>query len=62
MRELIWLARYKNALTKYYVGDLEEQEANLRLAKWIETVEDDSDEEVEDSAFYDKPTVALSSD
>lgn len=47
------MARYKNALTKYYVGDLEEQEANLRLAKWIETVEDDSDEEIEDVAFYD---------
>ena len=56
------MARFKNALTKYFVGELAEEEANLRLAKWIETVEDDSDEEVEDSAFYDKPTVALSSD
>jgi len=53
MKELIWLARFKNALTKYFVGELAEEEANLRLAKWIETVEDDSDEEVEDSAFYD---------
>src|SRR5690625_6635680 len=53
MKELIWLARFKNALTKYFVGELEEEEANLRLAKWIETVEDDSDVEVEDAAFYD---------
>lgn len=47
------MARYKNALTKYYVGDLEEKEANLRLAKWIQTVEDDTDEEVEEEAYYD---------
>src|SRR5690625_7909384 len=53
MKELIWLARFKNALTKYFVGELAEEEANLRIIKWIETVEDDSDEEVEDAAFYD---------
>lgn len=47
------MAREKNALTKYYVGDLEEKEADLRLAKWIREVEDDSDEEVEDEAYYD---------
>lgn len=47
------MAREKNALTKYYVGDLEDEEADLRLAKWIREVTDDSDEEVEDEAFYD---------
>lgn len=48
------MAREKNALTKYFVGDLEDKEADLRLAKWIREVEDDSDEEIEDEAYYDK--------
>lgn len=47
------MARQKNALTKYYVGKLEEKEADKRLAKYISDVEDDSDEETEDEAFYD---------
>lgn len=47
------MARQKNALTKYFVGGIDEKEADLRLAKWIESVEDDSDEETEDIAFYD---------
>ncbi|HLQ75430.1 MAG TPA: phage tail protein [Alloiococcus sp.] len=51
------MARKKNALTKHFVADLPTDESTepdyLRLAKWISTVEDDSDEEVEDQAFYD---------
>lgn len=47
------MARAKNALTKYFVGDLEGEEADKRLARWISSVEDDSDEEVEDEAYYD---------
>lgn len=50
------MARVKNALSEHYVGeymDAETSEADLRLAKWIREVEDDSDEEVEDEAFYD---------
>jgi len=46
------LARFKNALTKYFVGESEEK-ATLRLAKWIRTVEDDSDEEIEEEGWYD---------
>lgn len=47
------MARQKNALTKYFVGELSEEVADLRLGKWIETVTDDSDEETEDMGFYD---------
>lgn len=47
------MARQKNALTKYFVGELSEEEPELRLAKWISTVTDDSDEEVEDEGYYD---------
>lgn len=49
------MARQKNALTEYYVGEwtTPASEATLRLAKWISSVSDDSDESVEDSAFYD---------
>lgn len=50
------MARSKNALTEHYVGEFtddELSEADLRLAKWIREVSDDSDEEVEDEAFYD---------
>lgn len=50
------MGRKKNALTEYHVGklakDKEEVEYN-RLARYISTVEDDSDEETEDEAFYD---------
>src|SRR5690625_1053668 len=50
------MAREKNALTKYFVGDRvkgEEEVEYLRLAKWISTVEDDSDEEIEEEGYYD---------
>lgn len=49
------MARKKNALTEYYVGEwtTPASEAALRLAKWISSVTDDSDETTEDTAFYD---------
>lgn len=51
------MARKKNALTEYYVADRVTDELGepdyLRLAKWIATVGDDSDEEVDDTAYYD---------
>ena len=46
------MARNKNALTSYFVGPLED-EATLELAKWISTVNDETDETTEDTAFYD---------
>lgn len=52
-----FFARKKNALTKYFIAEVPTDESTepdyLRLAKWISTVEDDSDEETEDTAFYD---------
>lgn len=49
------MSRQKNALTKYFVGPWTDDasEAKLRLAKWISSVSDDSDESTEDTAFYD---------
>lgn len=50
------MARKKNALTKYFIGERVDEEGQvewLRLARWISNVEDDSDEEVEDQGFYD---------
>lgn len=49
------MARKKNALTEYYVGEqtTPASEAALRLAKWISSVTDDSDETTEETAFYD---------
>lgn len=50
------MARKKNALTEYHVGSIPVAEGAaeyLRLAKWVSTVTDDSEEEVEDQAFYD---------
>lgn len=50
------MAREKNALTKYYVADMVEdgmEPEYLRLAKWISSVTDDSEEEVESTAYYD---------
>lgn len=44
-------ARKKNALTEYFVGPIDE-EATLKLAKWINNVSDDADEETEDYADY----------
>jgi len=50
------MARKKNALTEYYVGAIPTDGGEpeyFRLAKWISTVTDDSDEETEDQGFYD---------
>src|SRR5690606_34561687 len=51
------MARKKNALTEYHVGAIPADELSgpeyKRLAKWVSTVTDDSEEEVEDQAFYD---------
>lgn len=49
------MARKKNALTKYFVADpVDTGEPDYkRLAKWVSTVTDDSDEETEDQGFYD---------
>lgn len=48
--------RKKNALTQYYVGAIPESDSEeveyFRLAKWVSSVEDDTEEEVEDMAFY----------
>lgn len=51
------MARQKNALTEYYIAEMPAdglEPEYLRLAKWISTVTDDTDEETEDTAFYDK--------
>lgn len=50
------MARQKNALTKYFVAAIPNDETEpdyLRLAKWVSTVTDDSDEEIEEEGFYD---------
>lgn len=49
------MARIKNALTEYYVGEWKdkETEAEMRLAHLITTVTDDSNEEIEEEGFYD---------
>jgi len=50
------MARQKNALTEYYIAEMPAdglEPEYLRLAKWISTVTDDTDEETEDTAFYD---------
>ena len=51
------MARKKNALTEYYVAPMPADELTepeyLRLAKWISSVSDESDEEVDDTAYYD---------
>lgn len=47
--------RKKNALTKYYVAPIpqgNEEPEWLRLARWINTVNDDSEEETEEDADY----------
>lgn len=52
-----FFGREKNAKTEYYVGAIPEDGTEevewLRLAKWISSVTDDTEEEVEDMAFYD---------
>lgn len=51
------MARIKNALTKYFIAEMPTDEITepdyKRLARWISTVEDDSDEEVDDTGYYD---------
>lgn len=51
------MARTKNALTGYFVGAWDDAtpptDATLELAKWIRTVTDDSDETVDQTAYYD---------
>lgn len=51
------MARKKNALTEYYVGAMPtdgiSEPEYFRLAKWVSTVTDDSEEETEDQGFYD---------
>lgn len=51
------MAREKNAKTKYFVGaiptDGQSQPTYFRLGKWISSVTDDSEEETEDTGFYD---------
>lgn len=51
------MARKKNALTKYFVGSVPVSDVGPvtyhPLAKWIQTVTDDSDEETEDTGYYD---------
>lgn len=53
---MIGLAKFKNALTEHYVGAIVADIAEtvwLRLAKGISSVTDDTDEEVEEQAWYD---------
>ncbi len=50
------MARQKNAKTEYYVAPYstgEDEPEYNRLAKWITTVSDDTDEETETQGFYD---------
>jgi hypothetical protein len=51
------MVRIKNAITGYFVGPWDfttpPTDATLELAKYITTVTDDTDETVEDTAFYD---------
>lgn len=50
------MARKKNALTEYHVGAIPIDPATTeynRLAKWVSTVTDDSEEETEDQGYYD---------
>ena len=53
---MLQMARKKNALTIYEVAKIVEGPAEpeyMRLAKWISTVNDDSDESIETVAYYD---------
>jgi len=50
------LARQKNALTEYLVAAPVEgpgEPTYNKLAKWVSSVTDDSDEETEDTGYYD---------
>lgn len=48
--------RKKNALTEHYIAPMPENGTEpdyMRLAKWVHTIEPDSDEEEDDQAYYD---------
>ena len=55
------MARQKNAQRKHFVAPFDPKtpdtvpadEAFLRLAKYIETIDDDTDEETDDVGYYD---------
>lgn len=55
------MARSKNALRGHFIAPFNPQQATTKpakenykeLAKWIETVDDAADEQVEETAFYD---------
>lgn len=50
------MTRTKNALTEHHVAETVEDDKEaewLRLSKWIREVGDESDEDVEEEAFYD---------
>lgn len=53
------MARFKNALRGHFIGKFDptkpttEPTAYLELAKWISSVGDDTDEETDDTAYYD---------
>lgn len=50
------MARIKNALTKFEIAPIEssgEAGAYMRLGKWIPTITDDTDEEIEEEGYYD---------
>lgn len=50
------MVRKKNALTEYHIAAIPENGGvpeYYRLAKWIQTVNDDSNEETETTGFYD---------
>lgn len=47
------MARQKNALTGYFVGELGESDPMLELAKLIYNVNPDGEEQTEDSSYYD---------
>ena len=53
------MARLKNALRGHFVGEFDpknpktEPKTYLELAKWIATVGDDTDEETDDTGYYD---------
>lgn len=47
------MARFKNALVEHFIGEVGAEEASLhQLANYITTIEDDSEEDVEEVAYY----------
>ena len=47
------MVRIKNALNEYYVGEAGGEDADLLLAEFIQTIDTDDDENIEEFAFYD---------